>query len=56
MLKRTARDVTKGNANEVSNPVRSGNQVRHEPVKAKASADGATGHGLVDAFAAWQQI
>lgn len=56
VLKRTARDVTKGHANEVSNPVMSGGQLRHKPVKAKPSSDGATGHGLVDAFAAWQQV
>lgn len=56
VLKRTARDVTKGQANEVSNPVRAGNQVKFEPIKAGLAPDGATGHGLVDAFAAWQQV
>ena len=56
VLKRTARDVTKGQANEVSNPVRDGNRVTFEPVKAGLAPDGATGHGLVDAFAAWQQV
>jgi subtilisin family serine protease len=56
VLKRTARDVTKGQANEFSNPVMSGGQLRHRPIKARASSDGATGHGLVDAFAAWQQV
>jgi len=55
-LKRTARDVTRGQANEVSNPVRVDNQVRFEPIKASSGPDGATGHGLVDVFAAWQQV
>jgi hypothetical protein len=56
VLKRTARDVTEGHANEASNPVRVNNQVQFEPVKAGLGPDGATGHGLVDAFAAWQQV
>jgi subtilisin family serine protease len=56
VLKRTARDVTRGQANEVSNPVRVDNQVRFEPIEASPAPDGATGHGLVDAFAAWQQV
>jgi subtilisin family serine protease len=56
VLKRTARDVTKGHANETSNPVKSDNQVRFDPVEAGTGPDGATGHGLVDAFAAWQQV
>jgi subtilisin family serine protease len=57
VLKRTARDVRQGQANEFSNPVKtSSGQVRHEAITATASADGATGHGLVDAFAAWQQV
>jgi subtilase family serine protease len=55
VLKRTARDVTKGHANEVSNPVKDGDQVRFEPIEAGLAPDGATGHGLIDAFAAWQQ-
>ena len=56
VLARTARDVTTGQANEVSNPVRVGNQVEFVPIQAGLAADGATGHGLVDAFAAWQQV
>ena len=56
VLKRTARDVTRGQANEASNPVRVDNQVRFEPIEASPGPDGATGHGLVDAFAAWQQV
>jgi subtilisin family serine protease len=49
VLKRTARDVTSGNANPASDPARSG-------LRAKAGFDGATGAGLVDAFAAFQQV
>ena len=56
VLARTARDVTTGQANEASNPVRVGNQVEFVPIQAGLAADGATGHGLVDAFAAWQQV
>jgi subtilase family serine protease len=56
VLKRTARDVTQGHANAASNPVRVNNQVRLEPIQAGLGPDGATGHGLVDAFAAWQQV
>src|SRR5215217_892710 len=55
VLKRTARDVTNGHANGTSNPVRDG-QVRFKPVAAGPGPDGATGHGLVDAFGAWQQV
>jgi hypothetical protein len=56
VLKRTARDVMEGHANEASNPVRVNNQVQFEPVEAGLGPDGATGHGLADAFAAWQQV
>ena len=48
VLKRSCRDVTKGSANEASN--------EGHAVKASAGLDGATGGGLVDAFAAWKQI
>ena len=56
VLGRTAVDVTKGQANEASNPVLEDGRLRHVPVKAGPAADGATGHGLVDAFAAWKQV
>jgi hypothetical protein len=56
VLKRTARDVTKGHANEFSNPVTVDDRVELKPIKASPAPDGATGHGLVDAFAAWQQV
>lgn len=56
VLKRTARDVTEGQANEVSNPVKTNGRVEHVPVEAGLGPDGATGHGLVDAFAAWKQV
>lgn len=49
VLKRTARDVTTGHANPASDPKGRG-------VKSGPGLDGATGAGLVDAFAAWQQV
>jgi hypothetical protein len=57
VLRATARDVTDGNANPGSNPVRRPNgQVTGQPIAAGIGPDGATGHGLVDAFAAWKQV
>ena len=56
VLKLAARDVTEGHANEVSNPVLVGNQLKFEKIFAASGPDGATGHGLVDAFAAWKQV
>lgn len=47
ILKRTSVDVDSGHANSASSEGVS--------VKASAGDDGATGSGLVDAFAAWQQ-
>jgi hypothetical protein len=49
VLKRTCRDVVQGSANPASNEDRPG-------LKAGPGEDGATGAGLVDAFAAWQQV
>jgi subtilisin family serine protease len=49
ILRRTARSVTKGAANPTSSDDNVG-----EP--ASASDTGATGAGLIDAFAAWQQL
>ncbi|HET7694398.1 MAG TPA: S8 family serine peptidase [Vicinamibacterales bacterium] len=49
VLKRTARDVATGNANPASDP-------RGAGLKASRGLDGATGAGLVDAFAAFQQV
>jgi len=49
VLKRTCRDVTTGHANPASDPAGVG-------VKAGPGFDGATGAGLVDAFAAFQQV
>ena len=49
VLRRTARDVLVGHAN----PASSDNGV---PSQAGPGDDGATGAGLVDAFAAWQQV
>lgn len=48
VLKRTAQDVIKGRANAASN--------EGKAIKAGPGPDGATGHGLVDAFAAWKQV
>jgi subtilisin family serine protease len=48
ILRRTARDVASGHAN----PASSDDGV---PMQASTGDDGATGAGLVDAFAAWQQ-
>ena len=48
LLVRTAIDVREGSANPASDPEGAG-------VKAGPGVDGATGAGLVDAFAAWQQ-
>jgi subtilisin family serine protease len=49
VLKRTARDVKSGRANPASDPAGVG-------VAASTGQDGATGSGLVDAFAAFQQV
>ena len=49
ILKRTARDVASGHANPASDPDGRG-------VAAAPGYDGATGAGLVDAFAAWRQV
>jgi subtilisin family serine protease len=49
VLKRTARDVSEGHANPASDPLGAG-------LRASAGIDGATGSGLVDAFAAFRQI
>jgi subtilisin family serine protease len=48
LLERTARDVRQGHANPASDPAGKG-------LPAGPSRDGATGFGLVDAFAAWSQ-
>jgi subtilisin family serine protease len=48
VLRRTCRDVVLGAANAASNV---GNALR-----ASSGSDGATGAGLVDAFAAWSQV
>lgn len=49
VLTRTARDVTAGSANPASDPAGTG-------LRASTGFDGATGAGLVDAFAAFQQV
>jgi subtilisin family serine protease len=49
VLRRTSRDVLVGHANPASNK-------GDPPLQAGAGDDGATGAGLVDAFAAWQQV
>jgi subtilisin family serine protease len=49
VLGRTARDVTAGRANPASDPAGQG-------VPAGLGMDGATGSGLIDAFAAWSQV
>ncbi|MDT5063718.1 MAG: hypothetical protein QOH63_4177 [Acidobacteriota bacterium] len=49
VLKRTCQDVIHGSANADSNEDNPG-------LKAKHGEDGATGAGLVDVFAAWQQV
>ncbi|HKV93434.1 MAG TPA: S8 family serine peptidase [Candidatus Angelobacter sp.] len=49
LLKRSARDVVRGSANAASNE-------DHPGLKAGPGEDGATGAGLVDVFAAWQQL
>jgi subtilisin family serine protease len=49
ILKRTARDVSVGHANPASDPKGVG-------VRAGSGDDGATGAGLVDAFAAWKEV
>ena len=49
VLTRTARDVTAGNANPISDPYGAG-------LRASSGFDGATGAGLVDAWAAFQQV
>ena len=48
LLERTARDVRLGRASAASDPGQVG-------LPASAARDGATGHGLVDAHAAWAQ-
>ena len=48
VLERTARDVLTGHANPASN--------QGLAVSAGPGANGAAGHGLVDAFAAWRQV
>ncbi|MGE0479575.1 MAG: S8 family serine peptidase [Phycisphaerae bacterium] len=48
VLRRTARDVVQGAASAASN--------EGVALAAAPGADGATGGGLVDAFAAWQQV
>ncbi len=53
-LTATARDVSKGHANTTANPVP--NHPEGVPIPAGAGPDGATGHGLVDAFAAWKHV
>jgi subtilisin family serine protease len=50
VITRTSRDVTAGRANPASDETGSGG------VAAGPGPDGATGAGLVDAFAAWQQV
>ncbi|HEX8283331.1 MAG TPA: hypothetical protein VF588_08255 [Pyrinomonadaceae bacterium] len=49
MLKRTRRDVVRGSANAASNESNPG-------LTAAPGEDAATGAGLVDAYAAWQQV
>ncbi len=49
VLKRTGRDVSTGRANPASDPAGRG-------VAAAVGLDGATGSGLIDAFAAFQQV
>lgn len=49
VLARTSRDVTGGHANPASDPAGQG-------VPAGTGTDGATGSGLIDAFAAWAQV
>jgi subtilisin family serine protease len=48
VLRRTARDVLTGTANAASN--------EGTALAAGPGTDGATGDGLVDAFAAWRQV
>jgi subtilisin family serine protease len=48
LLKRTARDVSTGHGNPASDPAGVG-------MAASVGDDGATGAGIIDAFAAWQQ-
>jgi subtilisin family serine protease len=49
VLRRSSRDVLQGSANSASNEGRPG-------LTAGPGEDGATGTGLVDAYAAWQQV
>ena len=56
VLKLTSRDVEKGHANEVSNPVSVGGGIQFEKIFATSGPDVATGNGLVDAHAAWKQV
>jgi subtilisin family serine protease len=48
VLRRTCLDVVRGSSNPVSNQGRA--------LRARSGLDSATGAGLVDAFAAWQQV
>jgi subtilisin family serine protease len=50
VLRRTARDVLVGQSNGASS------DDRNTPLSASSGNDGATGAGLVDAFAAFQQV
>jgi subtilisin family serine protease len=50
ILRRTARDVLEGHSNPASS-----DDLR-TPMQAGLGDDGATGAGLVDAYAAWQQV
>jgi subtilisin family serine protease len=50
VLRRTSRDVLVGHANPSSS------DDMQTPIKAGPGDDGATGAGLVDAFAAWKQV
>jgi len=50
VLRRTARDVLVGHANPASS------DDMQTPLEAAPGDDGATGAGLVDAFAAWKQV
>src|SRR5215471_4378654 len=50
VLRRTARDVLEGHSNPASS------DDMQTPMQAGPGDDGATGAGLVDAYAAWQQV
>ncbi|MDD7942428.1 S8 family serine peptidase [Actinomycetospora lutea] len=55
-LRTAARDVVKGSANGISNPVRQNGRLTHVGLRAGQGRDSATGSGLVDALAAWKQV